>query len=170
MIRPVRVEDAAAIRSIYNHYIENTVITFEEKPVDAAEMERRIKAIGVRYPWLVLEEEGNLLGYAYVNSYRERSAYRYTAELSIYLRDGMQGRGRGSALLEGILEAVKTLELHVLISALTLPNERSVALHEKFGFGKIAVFREVGFKHGRWLDVGYWELLLSGNGPVPGVR
>jgi phosphinothricin acetyltransferase len=161
VIRPVTRNDAAAIAGIYNHYITNTAISFEEEPVSAGEMEKRIADISAKYPWLVWEEAGEVLGYTYVNKYRERSAYRYTAELTIYLKNGLEGRGMGSGLLARLLEELKKTGIHALVSAVTLPNERSAAIHEKFGFTKIAEFKEVGFKFGKWLHVGYWELLLK---------
>jgi phosphinothricin acetyltransferase len=157
MIRPARPEDALAICLIYNHYVTNTVVTFEEEPVTPAGMERRIQTVTAAYPWIVHEEAGEILGYAYANLFRERAAYRYTAELSIYLQDGRQGEGIGSALFGRLLSLLAETDTHALLSAITLPNERSVALHEKFGFRQAALFKEVGRKHGRWLDVGYWE-------------
>lgn len=160
MIRTVRSDDAKAICAIYNHYVRETVITFEEIPVSMKEMGARIDAVRAKFPWFVLEEGAGVEGYAHLNTWRERSAYRFTAELSIYLKPGTEGRGRGSALMTALLEAAKKAGLHALVSAVTLPNERSAALHEKFGFTRTAVFTEIGFKQGRWLDVGYWELVL----------
>ena len=150
-----------AICAIYNHYVKNTTISFEEQPVSINEMERRVRSITAQYPWLVWEAKDEILGYAYVNTYKERSAYRYSAELSVYLKNGMEGKGMGSGLLARLFEELRKTEIHALVSGITLPNERSVALHEKFGFTKTAHFREVGFKMGRWRDVGYWELLLQ---------
>ncbi|MDR2434585.1 MAG: GNAT family N-acetyltransferase [Treponema sp.] len=161
MLRPLIPGDAAAIRAIYNYYIENTVISFEEQPLSLQGMERRIRNITAKYPALVCEEAAEILGYAYVNTYKERASYRYTAELSIYLKKGREGKGLGSKLLSGLFEELKTTDIHVLVSGITLPNERSVAIHEKFGFTKTAHFHEVGFKMGRWRDVGYWELILK---------
>jgi phosphinothricin acetyltransferase len=162
MIRPVEEKDAAAIAGIYNYYIENTVITFEETPLPADEMEKRIRTISSRYPYLVMENEGEITGYAYINTWKERAAYRYAAEVSIYLKDGFIGRGTGKSLLGRLLEAVRTTtKIHALTAGITLPNDRSVRLHEKFGFKKIACFEEIGFKTDRWLDVGYWELILK---------
>jgi phosphinothricin acetyltransferase len=161
MIRPARIGDAEAIRGIYNYYIENTVITFEEIPLPAREMEERIRKILSKYPCFVWEDEGEVTGYTYINTWKERAAYRYAAELSIYLKDGRQGKGAGRLLLTRLLEEVRKTGVHALVSGITLPNDRSVGLHEKFGFKKIAQFNEIGYKHGRWLDVGYWELLLK---------
>jgi phosphinothricin acetyltransferase len=162
MIRQVSPGDAAAIAGIYNYYIENTVITFEEKPLAGAEMASRIQAVTARYPWLVEDGggDGDITGYAYINTWKERAAYRYAAEVSIYLRHGHEGKGLGTALLARLLEAVRESPVHALVAGITLPNERSVALHEKFGFKKIACFKEIGWKADRRLDVGYWELIL----------
>jgi phosphinothricin acetyltransferase len=160
MIRPVNPGDAAAICAIYNYYIVHTAITFEEQPLAVPEMERRIENITAKYPWLVWEAEDEILGYAYVNTYRERSSYRHTAELSVYLGKGREGAGLGSRLLSGLLETLGQTDIHALVGGITLPNERSVGLHEKFGFSKVAHFKEVGRKLGKWLDVGYWELIL----------
>ncbi|MDR1566369.1 MAG: GNAT family N-acetyltransferase [Treponema sp.] len=168
MIRPVKLSDAEEICGIYNYYIENTVITFEETPLPAREMEERIWKILSKYPYFVWEDEGEVTGYTYINTWKERAAYRYAAELSIYLKNGRQGQGTGRLLLTRLLEEVRKTDVHALVSGITLPNDRSVGLHEKSGFKKIAQFNEIGYKHGRWLDVGYWELVLkagkTGNG------
>ena len=170
MIRPVSPGDAAAICDIYNYYIENTIISFEEKPLSTVEMEDRLRRISAKYPCIVWEEEsggaggtnaGEINGYACANTWKERSAYRYSAELSIYVRDGFQGRGMGSMLMERLIEEVRKTEIHTLVAGIALPNERSVALHEKFGFRKIARFQEIGRKFDKWLDVGYWELIIK---------
>jgi phosphinothricin acetyltransferase len=161
MIRPVNAADAPAIRGIYNYYITNTAISFEEDPVSTAEMEGRIRTVTAAYPWFVWEEEGEVLAYAYVNTWKERAAYRYAAELSVYVQHGKEGRGLGKKLMAHLLEAVKKTEIHTLVSGITIPNERSIALHEKFGFQEIARFSEIGFKLDRWQDVGYWELVVK---------
>jgi phosphinothricin acetyltransferase len=145
---------------IYNYYITRTVITFEEDPLTPAIMEDRVREVVPSYPWLVWDEGGEILGYAYIHQWRERTAYRYSAEDSLYLREDCQGRGLGGKLLAHLLGTAKTAGVHAVIGGITLPNERSVAVHEKFGFKKIAHFSEVGYKFKTWLDVGYWELIL----------
>jgi phosphinothricin acetyltransferase len=167
MIRPVSTADAPAICGIYNYYIVNTAITFEEDPVPAAEMESRIRTVTAEYPWFVREEAGEVLAYAYVHKWQERIAYRYSAELSIYVKHGQEGRGMGRELMACLLEAVKKTKIHVLVSGITIPNERSITLHEKFGFQKAARFNEIGFKLNRWLDVGYWELVFKREAASP---
>ena len=163
MIRPAGPSDSAAICGIYNHYVENTAFTFEEASVPPAEMEERIRRISAKYPYLVLEDDGSgeVNGYAYANTWRERSAYRFAAEISIYVRDDFRGKGMGRRLMERLLEEIRKRDIHSLVAGIALPNERSVALHEKFGFRKVAHFEEIGFKFGKWLDVGYWELILK---------
>jgi len=159
-VRDVSAGDSARICEIYNHYVESTNISFEEEPVSRQEMERRISAVTHNYPWLVYEEAGEVLGYAYVSRWKERSAYRYTAETTIYVAKGHGGEGIGTKLFQVLFEKVKKLEIHTLMAVIAQPNEKSVALHEKFGFKKAAYFPEVGFKHNAWIDVGYWELIL----------
>jgi phosphinothricin acetyltransferase len=161
MIRPVTIDDAKAISAIYNYYVKNTAITFEEIPVSIGEMEGRIRAVLSKYPWIVWEEEGEILGYAYVNRWKERVSYRYSAEDSIYIKNGAEGRGIGKKLLAPLLEGARTAGVHTVVAGITLPNERSVALHEGFGFTKIAEFSEIGYKMDRWLNVGYWQLILD---------
>jgi phosphinothricin acetyltransferase len=163
MIRPVKTADAPAICGIYNYYVEHTAVSFEDAPVSAAEMEGRIQSVTARYPWFVWEDAGEVLAYAYVNTWRDRAAYRYSAELSIYVKRGKEGRGLGARLMAHLLEAVKKTEIRALVSGITVPNERSVALHEKFGFRQIALFQKIGFKLDTWLDVGYWELIVNGD-------
>ncbi|MDR3166454.1 MAG: GNAT family N-acetyltransferase [Treponema sp.] len=160
MIRPVSLKDARVISEIYNYYVEHTVITFEEIPVSPEEMENRIRTVTAGYPWFVWDEGGTVAGYAYINQWKERSAYRFAAEDSIYLRRGQEGRGIGGKLMAALLEEVKKTTIHGIVAGITLPNERSIALHEKWGFKQIACFNEIGYKHDRWLDVAYWELLL----------
>ncbi|MDR2052522.1 MAG: GNAT family N-acetyltransferase [Treponema sp.] len=160
MIRPVTANDAAALCGIYNYYITNTVITFEEEELKPAAMETRIRDIAGEFPWLVWEDGGEVLGYAYAHKWHVRAAYRFSAEDSIYLRHDVLGRGIGRQLLGRVIAELRKTDIHVLMSVITIPNERSAALHESFGFKKAAEFREIGYKMNRWLDVGYWELLL----------
>lgn len=161
MIRPVTLADAAAIADIYNYYVVNTTVSFEEAPITPLEMESRIRNVASKFPWLVAEENGVVEGYAYLSTWKARIAYRYTAEISIYLRLGSEGRGLGRMLMEQLLKATAKSNLHVLTACITLPNLRSVSLHEKFGFKKVGHFHEVGFKMNQWVDVGDWELVLK---------
>jgi phosphinothricin acetyltransferase len=161
MIRPATVGDAKSICGIYNHYVKTTAITFEEIPVSINEMEGRVRTVMAKYPWLVWEEGGEILGYAYVNKWRDRSSYRYSAEDSIYIKEGARGRGIGKKLLAALLGEARQTEIHVIAAGITQPNEQSVGLHERFGFKKVAEFVEIGYKMDRWLNVGYWQLILG---------
>lgn len=160
MLRNVRPDDAPAIADIYNHYILNSPATFEEVPVSQDEMRQRILETIRTYPWLVCEEDGKLLGYCYGRKWRERAAYRHSVEVSTYLDPSAVGKGRGSALLDAILVELRRRGFHCVMGGVSLPNDASVALLQKFGLRQVAHFKEVGYKFGQWIDVGYWQLLL----------
>ena len=166
MIRNATIEDAGALCDIYNHYVLNTTITFEEKPVSLDEMRGRIAEVTASLPWYVWEEDGNVIGYAYASRWKSRSAYRFSVESSVYLHADCTGKGIGGQLYESLLSGLRSRSIHGVIAGISLPNEGSVALHERMGFVKVAHFREVGWKFGQWLDVGYWELLLP-NPSIP---
>jgi len=160
-IRSALPSDAAAIAGIYNYYIENTVITFEEELVSTEAMATRIADVQrASLPWLVAELDSALLGYAYAGKWQVRSAYRYSVETTIYLEQGREGQGIGKRLYAELLSLLRVRGVHVAIGGAALPNEASVALHEKLGFERVATFRQVGFKHGRWIDVAYCQILL----------
>jgi L-amino acid N-acyltransferase YncA len=161
MIRSVKLNDAKAICNIYNHYIINTIITFEEKEVTEEEIKNRILKVTKYFPWLVYEEEGIVVGYIYTDKWKERSAYRYSVELGIYIDSKYVGKGIGSKLMKEILNLLRTKSILSIIYGVSLPNEASIALCEKFGFKKIGQFEDVGFKFDKWIDVGYWELKLK---------
>ncbi|MRW83077.1 GNAT family N-acetyltransferase [Pseudoduganella sp. FT26W] len=161
MIRAATPDDASAIAAIYNHYIATTTISFEERAVTAQEMAQRIGDVTATLPWLVHEAQGRIIGYAYATKWRVRSAYRFSAETSVYVEQGQGGRGIGSALYRELLAELRRREIHMAIGGIAQPNPASVALHESLGFVKVAHFREVGRKFDRWIDVGYWELPLS---------
>ena len=161
MIRQAVPTDAEAIARIYNHYIRDTVITFEEEPVSCSEMAERIAEVSsASLPWLVAEQDGTVLGYAVASKWKGRSAYRFSVETTIYLAPNCLGRGISTRLYQPLLKQLKDLGLHVAIGGIALPNAASLALHEKLGFRKVAEFAEVGFKFRRWIDVGYWQLTL----------
>lgn len=156
------MSDAQQIANIYNYYIENTVITFEEQLVSAKDIQERIEKIKqAGHIWLVSEIDEQIVGYAYSAPWRDRSAYRFASEVSVYLSNASQGKGLGSLLYQSLFEQLKSTQIKILISGITLPNEASVALHEKFGMEKVAYFHDVGFKFNQWLDVGYWQLKLK---------
>jgi phosphinothricin acetyltransferase len=161
-LRPASAADAAAICAIYNTYVATTAISFEEDAVGAPDMARRIADVeAAALPWLVLEVDGKLAGYAYATKWRARSAYRFSVESSIYLDPAHAGRGLGRLLYGALLDQLRGRELHLVIGGIALPNEASVKLHEALGFRKAAHFTEVGMKFGRWIDVAYWELRLG---------
>lgn len=160
MIRTVETKDILEICSIYNYYIENTTITFEKEPISVDEMGKRIMESVSSYPWLVYEDHGTVIGYVYASKWKSRAAYRHSVELSIYLSKDNLGKGIGKKLYEKILAELKKTDVHAVIGGMSLPNERSKKLHESLGFKKIAEFKETGYKFQKWIDVGYWELII----------
>ncbi|MCC6721661.1 MAG: N-acetyltransferase [Bacteroidia bacterium] len=160
MLRKVEIKDAQSICDIYNYYVKNTIVTFEEDEVSIEDMQNRIINIGGKYPWLVFEKNNEILGYAYAGEWKSRCAYRYSAEISVYIKNGFIGNKTGSLLYSALIDSLSKSDIHSLIAGISLPNEISIAIHEKFGFEKIGQFKEVGFKFNTWIDVGYWEKIL----------
>jgi L-amino acid N-acyltransferase YncA len=160
MIRSATTEDATRIAEIYNHYVLHSTITFEEQAVPVDEMRQRIAEIVDGLPWLVWLEESVVQGFAYASKWKGRSAYRYSAESTVYLAKDSMGKGIGSRLYQALLAELRERRFHTVIGGIALPNAASVALHEKLGFEKVSQFREVGWKFNRWIDVGYWQLIL----------
>lgn len=159
LIRDAALQDAAAIAAIYNPYVLNTTISFEETAVSPDEMAQRIDHIQQQgLPYLVLEADGQVQGYAYATPWRVRKAYRFSVEVTVYLRSQVHGQGFGTALYQELFTRLKALGVHAVIGGITQPNPGSVALHEKLGMRQVALFPEVGFKFGAWRDVGYWQL------------
>lgn len=162
MIRMAAAADAAALARIYNHYVRETIVTFEEEPVADVEMARRLADVqAASLPWLVAEEEGGVVGYACARPWKPRRGYRFSTEVSVYLDASHGGRGLGTKLYAQLLTELRTRRIHAAMGGIALPNDASVRLHEKLGFEKVAHFREVGFKLGAWIDVGYWEKILE---------
>ncbi len=159
-IRAVTDSDAGAIAEIYNWYVLNSVISFETVAVSAEEMGRRIARVTADNPWLVLEREGRVLGYAYSTNWKSRAAYRWSKESSVYIHHEHCGNGWGRSLMQALIERLKQDDVHVLIAGISLPNEASVVLHEKLGFRQVGTFVEVGEKFERSVDVAYWQLIL----------
>ena len=161
-VRSASVNDAADIAAIYNYYVLNTVVTFEEKAVAEVEMAARIQDVeGIGLPWIVAEQTGRgIAGYAYATRWKTRAAYKYSVEVTVYTAHDYRGRGLGSALYTQLFARLKSMGIHAAVGGIALPNEASVALHEKFGMIKVAQFREIGYKAEQWLDVGYWEKLF----------
>ena len=158
-IRRIRIEDAEKIAEIYNFYVLNTHHTFETEAVTTDEMQKRIAEVAENYPFLIAETDGKIFGYAYAVRYKPRQAYRFSVEVSVYVKPNAKRKGIGRLLYERLFEKLDETEIHAIIAGIALPNKASIKLHENFGFEKIAHFREVGFKFGKWIDVGYWERL-----------
>lgn len=156
-IRPFRPGDEAAISEIYNYYITDTAVTFEEEPLQSAQMRERIESYLLHYPWFVCVADGSIVGYSYASKFHPRAAYRHTAELTVYVRKGFERRGIGRMLYEPLIQHLRAAGCHAMLAAISLPNEGSVRLHEALGFTKVAHFSEVGHKLGQWIDVGYWQ-------------
>ncbi len=161
MIRDATLNDAAKIVDIYNHYISDSVVTFEQEIISADIMQERIsKVLDSKLPWLVAEQDSNIIGYCYATPWKERSAYRFSVEATVYLHPKVKGLGWGSQLYQSLFEQLKHKQIHAVMGGITLPNEASIRLHEKFGMNKVAHFKQVGYKFEQWLDVGYWQKIL----------
>ena len=160
MIRFATQNDSDQIARIYNYYIENTTVTFEEVPVAGKEIEARILEDQKVGTWLVSEHNGNVEGYAYSAPWGERKGYRTSVETTIYLNHVYAGKGLGFELYGNLIEELRAQQLHAVIGIIGLPNPASVALHEKLGFLKTGELKEIGTKFDKWVDVGYWQLLL----------
>ena len=162
MIRTATRDDAAQIARIYNHYVLHTVVTFEEAAVADADIAARIAEVAeASLPWLVDEQHGRIVAYAYASRWKSRCAYRFAAETTVYVDHDCTGRRHGSGLYGALLEELTARGQHAAIGGIALPNAASVALHERLGFARVAHFREVGFKFNQWIDVGYWQRLLA---------
>ncbi|MFL2546523.1 MAG: N-acetyltransferase family protein [Candidatus Rariloculaceae bacterium] len=160
MIRPANTDDVERIASLYNYYVANTIATFEEEPVTVAEMQTRLTTVITSNPWFVAEEEGSIVGYAYAGQFERRASYRHSVETSVYLDRARVGNGFGMRLYTALLGDLRARGRHCAIGRIALPNDASIALHERLGFENVAHLREIGFKFNQWIDVGYWELLL----------
>lgn len=161
--------DAAACAAIYAPHVEGSPVSFEEQAPSAEGMAARIERVAATHAWLVAEREGRVVGYAYATKYNERPAYRWSAGVSVYVADEFRGRGAGRALYEALFERLRERGFRMACAGITLPNEASVALHESLGFEQVGLNRHIGWKHGAWRDVGWWQLELTpaGHGPPP---
>lgn len=158
MIRPARAGDAPALARIYNHYVRESVATFEEQAVTADDMAARLEHVsGIGLPWLISTRDDAVLGYAYATEWKPRTAYRHTAESTVYLDPEVLGAGLGRALYTTLLSELAQRQIHTVLAGISLPNDASVALHERLGFEKVGQLGEVGYKFGRWIDVGLWQ-------------
>ena len=157
LIRLANQADAGAVHEIYAPVVERTAISFEHAAPTVAEMARRIAAHGETHPWLVAEDSGTLIGYAYAGAYATRAAYAWTVETSIYVAAAARRHGAGRALYTTLFDVLGAQGYHRAVAGITLPNPASVGLHEAMGFELVGVFRAVGWKLGAWHDVGRWQ-------------
>lgn len=160
-IRLATAEDAASIAAIYAPIVRETPISFELVPPDADEFRRRIASVLPRKPWLVCVERGRVLGYAYAHAFRDRPAYRWTVETSVYVAEEARRRGVAGALYRDLMARLAAQGFVTAVAGITLPNPASVALHERFGFRPVGVVPRCGFKFGAWHDVGFWSRPLA---------
>ncbi|RDS85609.1 GNAT family N-acetyltransferase [Dyella psychrodurans] len=169
MIRIARAEDAAAVHAIYAPAVTDSAITFETELPGAEAMRQRILTRLHHYPWLVWEEDGQVLAYAYATRFRERAAYDWIAETSIYVHADARRRGIARRLYGVLLDVMALQGINQAVGVITMPGEVSVALHESMGFTPAGIWRKAGYKSGRWWDVGVWqkELQAPENPPAP---
>ncbi|MBI5631539.1 MAG: N-acetyltransferase [Elusimicrobia bacterium] len=159
--------DAQQIRAIYAPIVIKTAISFEVSPPSAAEMKRRISTILPQYPWLVEEEAGKIRGYAYASRHRDRAAYQWAVDLAVYVREGCRGIGIGRRLYVELFKILRAQGLYAAYAGLALPNPANVALHESMGMRPVGIYDSVGYKLGRWHDVGWWQLSLQDRRAAP---
>ena len=176
MIRTARPDDADALAAIYGHHVRHGFGTFEEDPPPPAEMERRRAAIAdLGLPYLVAEADGRVLGFAYAGPFRQRLAYRYTLEDSVYIAPDAIGKGVGRAVLSAVIAACETLGVRQLVAVIgDSGNAASIGLHTTLGFRRVGVGESFGFKHGRWVDIVWMQKSLNGGNETrptgPGAR
>jgi len=164
MIRLATLDDAAAVADIYRPYVESTVISFEVVPPSAEEMGTRMRSVLERFPWLVFEDGARVVGYAYASAHHARAAYQWSVDTAVYLHEDFHRRGIGRQLYSTLLPMLVRQGFVNAYAGITLPNAKSVGLHESLGFTPVGVYRHVGFKMGQWYDVGWWHRPLR---PLP---
>lgn len=171
VIRAATPADAATIAAIYAPHVLSGTVSFETEAPDVPQMRHRMTASDGLYPWLVATsgagEGAAVVGYAYATRFRERAAYRFVVETSIYLADTVQRQGVGRLLYEALLATLRAQGFTQAIGVIALPNDRSVALHEAVGFVQAGIYREVGYKHAQWVDVGFWQCVLNESAVPP---
>lgn len=160
MIRAAAEKDISCMHRWYCHYVLHSTATFAEQPPSAEEFRRLFARVTERYPWIVLEEEGRIRGYAYLDQFNSRSAYRFTADVTIYLDPESTGKGYGSTLLRALIDQAKQDGYYKLVSLVTRGNAASEALHGRLGFSRLSVLENAGYKFGQWLDVVFYVLDL----------
>ncbi|MEG8039436.1 N-acetyltransferase family protein [Sphingomonas sp. LR60] len=160
-IRAATGDDAVEIAAIYAPFVLSGTVSFENEAPDAAAMRDRVEASDGYYPWLVATSGDAVLAYAYATRFRDRPAYRYVVETSIYVGGATHGQGVGRLLYEALVDTLRAQGFTQAIGVITLPNDASITLHEAVGFRRAGVYREVGYKQGRWIDVGFWQCELN---------
>ncbi|QIR35980.1 N-acetyltransferase [Tolypothrix sp. PCC 7910] len=160
-IRLANENDASQMLVIYAPIVRETAISFELEPPSETEFQQRIKNYQQQMPWLVCEINGEVVGYAYASPYRPRAAYQWSVESSVYVGEKYRRQGIAKALYTTLLKLLQLQGFYNVVAAIALPNQPSVALHEAFGFVPVGVFPRVGYKFGKWLDIGYWQLSLQ---------
>lgn len=159
MIRVATLSDVPAITNIYNHYVEHSYATMQcEKATTDFFKEKLETVFKSGHFWVVAEEDGKVIGYAYSGAWNPREGYKQTCEVSVYLSPEATAKGIGSQLYTELFDRLKKARMQVIIAVIGLPNDASIALHEKFGMKKVAHFPRMGFKLGKWRDVGYWQV------------
>jgi phosphinothricin acetyltransferase len=166
-IRVARSADVEALAGIYAPYVTGSAISFEVEPPSAEEMGVRLRACLTVAPWLVLVDGGQMLGFAYASRHRERAAYRWSVDASVYVREDARRRGIGRSLYTSLFALLRLSRFFVAHAGITLPNAASVGLHESLGFEPVGVYASVGYKNGSWHDVGWWRLPLRAPVPAP---
>jgi L-amino acid N-acyltransferase YncA len=166
-IRLATPADASQIREIYAPFCESTPVSFETEPPSVEEMERRISTTLTLHPWLVCDDARHVLGYAYASKHRERAAYRWSVDVSVYVREGRRGAGLGRALYTTLFAILRLQGFIRALAGITLPNAGSVGLHTSMGFEPVGVYRAIGFKCGQWHDVAWWQLALQSHEGEP---
>ena len=161
MIRSFHIKDIKQLLDVYNYYVENSIVTFDLEPLSLKAFKEKMLRISKIYPFIVFEENNEVLGYAYGSRWRPKPAYNKTVESTVYVKHGEHGKQIGTKLYAELLSLLKQENYHVVLGGLTLPNEASVKLHEKFGYKQVAHFKAVGFKFNKWHDVGFWQLKLG---------
>ena len=156
-IREATVGDIPQIVAIYNHYVENTLITFDTELYSTAVFTEKITTLQQDYPVLVAYQADTILGYAYASAWKTKAAYKHSAETTIYMHPDHHGKGVGLRLYHSLLSSLPLFEIVNAIACITIPNEVSIKLHKKLGFHKIGKFDKVGFKMEEWVDVEYWQ-------------
>lgn len=167
IIRLATTNDAQGILNIYTPYIEDTSFTFETEVPSVEEFAERIKTYLINWPWIVCEMDGIITGYAYATRHRERTAYQWCVESSIYIHDNFQRAGIARTLYTALFDILKLQGFRNVYAVINLPNEKSVAFHETLGFNYFATYENIGYKSGKWKSVGWWKLSINEYGDEP---